>query len=69
MSSNNQHELLEIDKFLKKSHFLKLTNDAAFKACFKSNKQLLIFSFFNKFPIFFKLVNIRIYLKNFLNMM
>ena len=41
MSSNNQHELLEIDKFLKKSHFLKLTNDAAFKTYFKSNEEAL----------------------------
>ena len=42
MGSSDHHELLSIDEFLKKSHFLKLTNDAAFKAYFKSNKQLLI---------------------------
>ena len=41
MDSNNQHELLEINEFLKKSHFLKLTNDAAFKAYFKSNEEAL----------------------------
>ena len=42
MGFNDQHELLNIDKFFKKARFLKLTNDAAFKAYFKSNKQLLI---------------------------
>ena len=41
MSSNDQHKSLSIDKFLKKSHFLKLTNDAAFKEYFKSNKEAL----------------------------
>lgn len=42
MDSNDQHELLDIDEFLKEAHFLKLTNDVAFKAYFKSNKELLI---------------------------
>ena len=30
MGSNDQHKSLSIDKFLKKSNFLKLTNDAVF---------------------------------------
>ena len=42
MDSNNQNKLLSIEEFLKETHFLKLTNDAAFKTYFKSNKQLLI---------------------------
>ena len=42
MNLSHQHKLLDIEEFLKKSHFLKLTNDATFKAYFKSNKQLLI---------------------------
>ena len=42
MSSNENHELIDIDKFLQKAHFLKLTNDTAFKAYFKSSKPLLI---------------------------
>ena len=43
MGSNNQHELLKIDKFLKKSNFLKLTNDIAFKAYFNLK---LLFAYF-----------------------
>ena len=39
---NDKKQISNINEFLKKSHFLKLTNDAAFKAYFKSNKQLLI---------------------------
>ena len=42
MGSSNKHHLLDIEEFLEKSHFLKLTNDAAFKAYFKFNKELLI---------------------------
>ena len=41
MGSNHQHKLLGIEEFLKKSHFLKLTNDAAFKAYFKDNEEAL----------------------------
>ena len=51
MSSKNGHELLDIDEFLKKSNFLKLTNDAAFKAYFKSNKKLLISLLTNFLPL------------------
>ena len=42
LNQNDKDQFLDIDEFLKKSHFLKLTNDAAFKAYFKSNKELLI---------------------------
>ena len=41
MGSSNKHQLLDIEEFLKKSHFLKLTNDAAFKAYFKGNEEAL----------------------------
>ena len=41
MGTNKQHKLLSIDEFLKKSNFLKLTNDAAFKTYFKSNEEAL----------------------------
>ena len=51
MDSNDHNELSSIDEFLKKSHFLKLTNDAAFKAYFKSNKQLLISLLTNFLPL------------------
>ena len=39
---NDKKRSLDINEFLKETHFLKLTNDAAFKAYFKFNKELLI---------------------------
>ena len=39
---NDKKQNSNINEFLKKSNFLQLTNDAAFKAYFKSNKNLLI---------------------------
>ncbi len=41
MDSNDQYKLLDIEEFLKKSHFLKLTNDTALKAHFKGNEEVL----------------------------
>ena len=50
-SHNDKKQFLGIKEFLKGTHFLKLTNDAAFKAYFKFNKELLISLLTNFLPL------------------
>ena len=50
-SHNDKKQFLGIKEFLKETHFLKLTNDAAFKAYFKFNKELLISLLTNFLPL------------------
>ena len=50
-SYNDKKQFLDINEFLKETHFLKLTNDAAFKAYFKFNKELLISLLTNFLPL------------------
>ncbi len=38
---NDKKQFSDINEFLKETHFLKLTNDAAFKTYFKGNEEAL----------------------------
>ena len=50
-SHNDKKKFSDIKEFLKETHFLKLTNDAAFKAYFKFHKELLISLLTNFLPL------------------